>query len=86
MQMPVAQRPVMAKYHHLRSLRQSRYGTSKQLPLHLYEAEAMRMRKTKLFTLATREYTRTAPATKPTRIHLARDKPNLTRVTKPHWP
>ena len=43
----------------------------------------MRMRKTKLFTRATREYKHTAPApaTKLSRIHLARDKPNLTRVT-----
>ena len=78
----VAQRPVMAKYHYLRSLRQSRYSTSKHLPLYLYEAEAMRMRKTKLFTRATREYTHTAPATKPSRIHLACDKPNLARVTR----
>ena len=49
-------------------------------------AEAMRMRKAKLFTRTTRVSIRTQrPLQKPPHIHLARDKPNLTRVTKLHW-
>ena len=45
----------------------------------------MRMRKAKLFTRATRVSMRTQrQLQKPPHIHLARDKPNLTRVTKRH--
>ena len=45
----------------------------------------MRMLKAKLFTCATRVSIRTQRRLqKPPHIHLARDKPNLTRVTKPH--